>query len=488
MRMNINDLFLGLNVSIPPLLTAETINGVTYNSREVQEGYLFVAIKGFSSDGHNYIQNAINMGAIAVVTEREVPEIDSQKIIVNRTADNRKLLSEVSARFYKFPWEKLQTVGITGTNGKTSTAHMLRWILENSGVSTGVMGTVGHIAGGRSIAATVTTPDSSDISKYMREMVDNGDAACVMEVSSHALALNRVNSVRFDITLFTNISQDHLDFHDSMEDYLNTKIKLFSLMKPEGKCIIGTYTVDYPEIENAIMFGEQIDDCYRISDMQVNLTGSTFVLHNDKRHFNISLITPGRFNIYNATGAIIAAVQLGIPIQQAVTAITSFPGVPGRMESINCSQNFLVAVDYAHTPDALERVLKQGANLAEKRLIVVFGCGGDRDNKKRPIMGRIAAENADLVFVTSDNPRTENPSHIIEEIIAGIPENKPYSAEVDRRKAINDAINEANDGDVVIIAGKGHEDYQILGVKKIHFDDREEAEKGLKGRGYMCAL
>jgi len=488
LRINIGDLFLGLNVNIPPLLTPEIIKGVTYNSREVQEGYLFVAIKGFSSDGHKYIQNAINMGAIAVVTEREVPEIDSPKIIVNQTGNNRELLSEVSARFYKYPWNKLQTVGITGTNGKTSTAHMLRWILENCGVSTGVMGTVGHIAGGRSIAATVTTPDSSDISKYMREMVDNGDTACVMEVSSHALALNRVNSVRFDITLFTNISQDHLDFHDSMEEYLNTKIKLFSLMKPEGKCIIGTYAPDYPELANAITFGEQVDDIYRISDIQIYLTGSTFVLHNDKRFFDISLITPGRFNIYNATGAIIAAVQLGISIEEAIAAVASFPGVPGRMESINGSQNFLVAVDYAHTPDALERVLKQGANLAENRLIAVFGCGGDRDNKKRPIMGRIASENADVVFVTSDNPRTENPDSIIEEIIVGIPKNKPYFVEVDRRTAIKNAINEASDGDVVIIAGKGHEDYQILGVRKIHFDDREEAKKALNGRGYLCAL
>lgn len=486
--MTVNELFLGLNVSFPSGLGSGVIKGITYNSREVQKGFLFVAIKGFASDGHRYIQDAISAGASAVVTEREVPELDSSKIIVNRTGDNRELLSKVSAIFYEFPWEKLQTVGITGTNGKTSTAHMLRWILENNSISCGVMGTVGHIAGGRAIQASVTTPDSSDISKYMREMVDNGDTACVMEVSSHALALDRVNSVRFDITLFTNISQDHLDFHDSMKDYLNTKIKLFSLMKPGGRCIIGTYAPDYPKVKNALFFGEQVNDTYSISDMQVNLTGSEFTLQIANQSFSVTLVTPGRFNIYNATGAIIAAIQLGIPIEQAIEAIASFPGVPGRMESINCSQNFLVAVDYAHTPDALERVLKQGASLAENRLIAVFGCGGDRDNKKRPIMGRIAAENADLVFVTSDNPRTENPANIIDEIIAGIPTDSFYFVEADRRKAIKNAINEARAGDVVIIAGKGHENYQILGVEKIHFDDREEAENALKNRGYLCAL
>ncbi len=486
--MKLNDLLRGTEVSLPAELADELVTGLAYDSRKVFPGFVFVAIKGFSSDGHSFIENALASGAVAVIAERPVTEINSPAVLINPSGDNRNLLAEISAVFFRNPWEEMKTAGITGTNGKTSTAHILRWIMESRGIQTGIMGTVGHIAGGRNISASVTTPESLDVAGYMREMADCGDKVCVMEVSSHALALSRVNNVRFDAALFTNISQDHLDFHPTMEDYLDTKKKIFSLTKKNGVRIVGTYAPGWPEITGSITFGERACDTYRITGIKVRFSGSSFTLCTPEGDYPVIVKAPGRFNIYNAAGAIAAAVQLGVPAACAVKAVSSFPGVPGRMERVDCGQVFLVAVDYAHTPDALERVLKQGVHLAENKLIAVFGCGGDRDNRKRPVMGRIAVENADVVIVTSDNPRTENPSAIINEILAGIPKGFNPLVEQDRSEAIRMAIKMAEEGDVVIIAGKGHEDYQILGKEKIHFDDREQARAALADRRYKCAL
>lgn len=486
--MKLKELLATTEVTVPSVVADKNITMITFDSRQVSPGCLFVAIKGFSSDGHSFIQRALDSGAVAVVAERPVLETDSTLVLVNHAGDNRELLSRITAVFFSHPWEEMKTVGITGTNGKTSTAHILRWIMEDRGIPTGIMGTVGHIAGGREIPASVTTPDSLDVARYMRQMVNCGDKTCVMEVSSHALALCRVNSVRFDVTLFTNISQDHLDFHSTMEEYLNSKKKLFSLTKPGGARIVGTYSPGWPSVKDAVTFGERVEDTYRIKNISVRLSGSSFILCSEEGEYPVTVQAPGRFNVYNAAGAIAAAVQLGVSMEEAVRGVSSFPGVPGRMERVNCGQEYLVAVDYAHTPDALERVLKQGSILAENKLIVVFGCGGDRDNRKRPLMGRIAVENADLVFVTSDNPRTEDQSAIIGDILAGIPEEYKPVVEQDRATAIKLAINGAAEGDVVIIAGKGHEDYQILGVEKIHFDDREQARNALADLGYKCAL
>lgn len=489
--MKLKDLLRETGIIPPSALANREVTGIAYDSREVSPGFLFVAIRGFSTDGHNFIEKALASGAVAVIAERQVPVqgigIENPSLVlINPSGNNRDLLARVSAAFYENPWEQMKTVGITGTNGKTSTAHILRWILEKEGIHTGIMGTVGHVAGGQAIEASVTTPDSLEVARYMRKMISCGDQTCVMEVSSHALALSRVSNVRFDVTLFTNISQDHLDFHSTMDDYLNTKKILFELTKLNGARIVGTYAPGWPKIEGAITFGERVCDTYRIKDISVALSGSTFTLCRLEREITVRVKAPGRFNVYNAAGAIAAAVELGIDIDQAVRAVSSFPGVPGRMERVDCGQNFLVAVDYAHTPDALERVLKQGAILAENNLIAVFGCGGDRDSRKRPVMGRIASEYADLVFVTSDNPRTENPVKIIQDILVGIPETCSPVVEKDRAEAIRMAIKTAGDGDVVIIAGKGHENYQILGEEKIHFDDRERAGDALADRGYKC--
>jgi len=486
--MKLKTLLEGTSVSVPDSFAPALVTGIANDSRNVQPGTVFIAVKGYSSDGHLFIQQALDAGAVAVITEKAVTGIGSSRVLLNPSGDNRALLSLVSSVYFGKPWEELRTIGITGTNGKTSTAHMLRWILEKNGVQTGIMGTVGHIVGGHLIPASVTTPDSLEVAGYMRDMVNSGDMACVMEVSSHALALSRVSDVRFDVTLFTNISQDHLDFHLNMNDYLETKKRLFLLAKQDGSKIVGTYAPDWPIVTGAITFGERIDDTFRISELKGTLTGSTFLFHTSGSSFSATVKAPGMFNIYNAAGAVAAAVQLGIPVQSAIAAVSSFPGVPGRMERVDCGQNFLVAVDYAHTPDALERVLKQGALLAENRLIAVFGCGGDRDSRKRPIMGRIAAENADTVIVTSDNPRTEKPECIINEILSGIPEGCVPIVLQDRATAIRKAISLAQNGDVVVIAGKGHEDYQILGLERIHFDDREQAREALATRGYRCVL
>ncbi len=488
MRITLEDLFVPAGLKPPSCNASVEITDITDDSRRAGPGSLFVAVKGFTTDGHLFIEKALKAGASAVLSEREVPGISTDRLTVNPSGDNRSALAEVSAAFYRYPWMDMKTVGITGTNGKTSTAHMLRWILEKNGIQTGIMGTVGHIAGGTEIEASVTTPGSLQVAGYMRKMADAGDKACVMEVSSHALALHRVSSVRFDGTLFTNISQDHLDFHKDMDEYLKTKIKLFSLMKKNGTAVVGTYSPDWPAIPDAVTFGENDDDSYRISDIHVAPDGSSFTVHCSGMDKKVKISAPGRFNVYNATGALATAVEMGIPLSSAAGAVASFPGVPGRMESVSCGQKFLVAVDYAHTPDALERVLSQGKHLAEGRLLAVFGCGGDRDSRKRPIMGEIASRIADVALVTSDNPRTEDPKEIINDILAGIAERENVLVRPDRAEAIALAVEMAQPGDVVIIAGKGHEDYQILGLKKIHFDDREQARAALDRKGFKCVL
>jgi UDP-N-acetylmuramoyl-L-alanyl-D-glutamate--2,6-diaminopimelate ligase len=464
------------------------VTSVENHSGMVSPGALFIAVKGFSTDGHDYIPEAMEAGAAAVITERAVDYQGSIPVLINPSGDNRSLLAKVSAEFYRHPWREMTAAGITGTNGKTSTAHMLRWILEGNGTPTGIMGTVGHIAAGKSFPASVTTPDSLQVARYMRLMADGGDRACVMEVSSHALHLDRVAQVEFDIALFTNISRDHLDFHGGMDEYFRAKKKIFSLLKSEGHAIVGTYASPWPDIPGALTFGHRAEDHYRITDARSSVAGSTFTLVSPEGSVRAETRAPGRFNVYNAAGALAAAAQAGIRLESAAEALATFTGVPGRMESVDCGQGFLVAVDYAHTPDALERVLSQGKAIAPGRLITVFGCGGDRDSTKRPIMGEIASRLSDIAIVTSDNPRTEDPMTIIRGILEGIPVGCGVKVEPDRALAIEQAVRIAEPGDAVIIAGKGHEDYQILGTKKIHFDDREHARAALAGRGYSCVL
>ena len=473
--MRLDKLLQHTSVSIPDGMASMDISGVHDDSRQVGHGDLFVAVRGFSTDGHIYIDQAVARGAAAVLSEERREDVPG--ILINPEGDNRKVLPGIAAEFYMHPWRSLETYGITGTNGKTSTARMLGWILRKNGRSTGIMGTIGHIVGGREVSAGMTTPGALDTARLMREMVDAGDSCCVMEVSSHALSLDRVESVRFDAAVFTNITQDHLDYHSDMQEYLNCKLHLFDLLKSGGSSLVGTYAEGYPTVPGSVTFGLRSGDDYRVTSMETSLGGIAFRMETGGRSVDVRMGIPGKFNIFNAAGALAAAVERGLDPVDAAVSLADFPGVPGRFQPVQQGQDYLVAVDYAHTPDALRRVLEQASELTEKRVIAVFGAGGDRDSAKRPIMGSIAAGIADRVIVTSDNPRTEDPLQIIEDILRGIPDGAGagVTVEPDRRKAIRLAVAMARRGDVVIIAGKGHEDYQIIGRERNHFDDREEA-------------
>jgi len=477
--MKLKKLLAGEDLSLSPDLEEIEITSIEEDSRLAVPGTLFVALKGFNTDGHRYIGNALESVAAAVLSA-EGPSEDG-RVIFNPSGNNRPILGRLAAVFYDFPWRRLKTVGVTGTNGKTSTVRMLRWILESQGISTGLMGTVGHIVGGGNVPASMTTPGSLETTRMMSRMVQAGDGSCVMEVSSHALALSRVDMVEYDVALFTNISQDHLDYHSDMDDYLRAKLHLFDLIKDGGSALVGTYAPGFPNVKDARTFGPGPEDDYRITDIHTGLEGTEFVFSTGKFQDRVKLSVPGRFNAMNAAGALAAAAEAGLDLAGAVDSLKDFSGVPGRFEPVNRGQGFLVAVDYAHTPDALERVLQQARELAQGRVIAVFGAGGDRDSKKRPLMGGIARRLADLLIITSDNPRTENPGSIIDDILAGTGHDGEMIVEPDRRRAIGLAISSARDGDVVIIAGKGHEDYQIIGREKIHFDDREEAARALEG-------
>jgi UDP-N-acetylmuramoyl-L-alanyl-D-glutamate--2,6-diaminopimelate ligase len=453
------------------------ITGIACDSREVEPGWLFVAVKGFKADGADFVPDALSRGAAAVI--RDGNAAGDYRVLRNRNSGSRELLALLAARFFREPWNGMKTAGITGTNGKTSTAHMLAWILESEGTRTGVLGTVGHTVAGRRLPADVTTPDSLRTAELMRAMVDGGDGACVMEVSSHALSLARVDRVRFDAAVFTNISQDHLDFHGTMEDYLKAKLRLLELLKPGGTAVIGSASPEWPSVPGSVRFGFLPDDDYRVLRHETGIAGSRFDLATPRGTLEVAVRAPGTFSIVNSAGALAAAAVMGIPPEASAGALATFPGVPGRMEPVENRRGILVAVDYAHTPDALERVLTQGRELARGRLISVFGCGGDRDSRKRPLMGAISERLAHLSVVTSDNPRTEDPMEIIRGILSGMDDMENVVVEPDRRRAIRLAVERAEPGDVVIIAGKGHEDYQILGTAKVHFDDREEARSAL---------
>lgn len=478
--MKLAPLLAGTGIEVPDRLAGIEVTAVCNDSRRASPGSLFLAVKGFREDGHGFIANALASGSVAAVAESAV-EVSSGTVLVNPLGDNRALLGLVAARLFGRPWEALKTVGITGTNGKTSSAHMTRWILERHGIRCGLMGTVGHIVSGTSVDAVETTPDSLRVTELMAAMRDGGDAACVMEVSSHALSLRRVEEVRFDAALFTNITQDHLDFHGTMGGYLEAKMHLLDLLKPGGSPVFGTYAPGWIVPPGALTFGSTGGETFVIEAASVSIRGITYRLGGRAGGVSVSMRTPAMVNVYNSAGAIAACVSLGIDAASAAASLAGFPGVPGRLESVDEGQDFLVAVDYAHTPDALERVLMQARELTEGRVIVVFGAGGDRDRAKRPLMGRIAETLADIVFVTSDNPRTEDPRAIIGDILAGTAGSPAVHVEPDRRAAIRSGIAVAAAGDVVIIAGKGHEDYQILGRTRIRFDDREEARTALRG-------
>jgi len=459
------------------------VHGLAYDNRKVEPRDVFFCVRGFTTDGHDFATDAIQRGAAALVVDHlldvDVPQVE--------VADVRRAMAGAAAIFYGDPTAQLNVAGITGTNGKTTTAYLVRSVLEADGRQTGLLGTVKSIVGGVDQEAGRTTPEAIDLQRTFRAMLDAGDSACVMEVSSHALELARVDAVRFAAGVFTNLTQDHLDFHPTMEHYFQAKRKLFSEHET-GVAVIniddpyGRRLAEDPAIGGVVSFGlDSADAVYRATDVQSSLAGSRFTVHS--RDGVITLESPlrGRFNVYNVLGALATARALGVPLEVATAAVREGGQVPGRFETVDEGQPFAVLVDYAHTPDSLENVLQAARNLTDQRVHVVFGCGGDRDRGKRPLMGEIAARLADHVIVTSDNPRSEDPAAIIEEILTGISE--PVEHEVDRRVAIQEAISAAAAGDVVVIAGKGHEQGQeFAGGRKLPFDDVSVAREALRAR------
>ena len=453
------------------------VTNLAYDNRAVEPGALFFCVPGFTRDGHDYAPDAIGRGAVALVVERPldlgVPEI--------RVASVREAMAPAAAAFYGDPTATLQVTGVTGTNGKTTTAFLIRELLEAAGLQTGLLGTVKSVIGGDEREVQRTTPEAIDLQRTFREMLDAGDRACSIEVSSHALELHRADAVHFAAAIFTNLTQDHLDFHETMEDYFRAKLRLF-----ETGPGVSVINVDDPygarlagSVENPVTFAVDRDATYRAVDVETGLSGSRFTVVVGDHRVEVGSPLRGTFNVYNVLGALATAHRLGVGLETIAGAIEHAGQVPGRFEPVDEGQGFAVLVDYAHTPDSLENVLAAARTLTEGRVHVVFGCGGDRDRGKRPLMGEIATRLADRVIVTSDNPRSEDPEAIVAEILEGA--GGDVRAQVDRRSAIAEAIAGAAAGDVVVIAGKGHEQGQeFTGGHKIPFDDVTVAREVLR--------
>ena len=470
--MKLSEVMAGAGV---PAVADVEISDLAYDSRAVRPGTLFFCVPGFTSDGHDYAPTAVEHGAAALVVERPlhlgVPEV--------QVPDARAAMAPAAAAFHGDPTRALDVVGVTGTNGKTTTAFLVRALLEADGRQTGLLGTVTSIVGGEERAVVRTTPEAFDLQRDFAAMRDGGDVACAMEVSSHALELHRADAIHWAVAIFTNLTQDHLDFHPTMEDYFAAKRRLF-----EAGPRAAVVNVDDPygrrlaeELPGALTFGvESPDAAVRATDVAFGLTGSTFTVEGR----TVGTPLPGRFNVLNALGALAAARALGVADNTSIAALAGAGRVPGRFEPVEAGQPFAVLVDYAHTPDSLENVLRAAREIAQRRVIVVFGAGGDRDRGKRPLMGRAARTLADLVVVTSDNPRSEDPEAIIAEITEGTGSGPGVEAMVDRRAAIGHAVALAQEGDVVVIAGKGHEQGQeFAGGRKIPFDDVTVAREAL---------
>jgi UDP-N-acetylmuramoyl-L-alanyl-D-glutamate--2,6-diaminopimelate ligase len=472
------------------------VTAVAYDSRQVTPGSVFVALRGVNTDGAKFAAQAIAAGAIAIVAESERP-VDVT-IPWFRTTSDRAALAALAATFYANPSEELLLVGITGTNGKTTTSYILTSIFEAAGVTCGRIGTVGYRINERELDAPRTTPEAADLQRMLREMLVEGCGACVMEVSSHALSLHRVDGLRFAAGIFTNLTRDHLDFHGDMETYFTAKRRLFELL-PEGA--VSVINVDDRRGSDMVAAAGRpvtyaIDGAadVRPGPLQFSLDGLTFDIRTPRGTIHVRSRLVGRPNAYNILAASAAAMALDLPFSAIEAGITALEHVPGRFQMVSePSDDVRVIVDYAHTDDALKNLLDTARPLASGRIVTVFGCGGDRDRTKRPLMGAVAARLSDLVIVTSDNPRSEDPERIIDEIRRGIVpaadraparghKPTPSLAIVDRRAAIEKAIRDSRPGDLVVIAGKGHEKYQVIGHRSLPFDDVEVARAALARR------
>jgi UDP-N-acetylmuramoyl-L-alanyl-D-glutamate--2,6-diaminopimelate ligase len=455
---------------------AVEIGGLAYDNRAVEPGTLFFCVPGFTRDGHDFAQDAIDRGAAALVVARPlglgVPEVQVE--------DVRAAMAIAAARFFGDPTKRLPVIGVTGTNGKTTTAFLVRSLLEAAGRRTGLLGTVTSVVAGHERPTVRTTPEAIDLQRIFREMLDGGDTACAMEISSHALELRRADGIHVAVAIFTNLTQDHLDFHRTMEDYFLAKRRLFASHLTD----VRVANIDDPygrrlaeEFPGTVTIG----DDYRAASVRGGFTGSDCTFVTPDGDFDVHVPLPGNFNITNALGAWAACRALGVQPDELAAALPNAARVPGRFEPVAEGQPFAVLVDYAHTPDSLENVLQAARELADARVIAVFGAGGDRDRGKRPLMGEIGARLADICLITSDNPRSEDPEAIVAEILAGTGGAANVEHDVDRRASIHRAIALAEPGDVVVIAGKGHEQGQEFeGGRKEPFDDVTVAREALR--------
>lgn len=496
--MKLQDLFLGFPAHFLNSGNPEVFN-IQFDSRKIEPGSLFVAIRGNKSDGHQFLSSAVKSGACALVVAKashknERSQIHSIPVI--EVDDTRKCLDFISAQFYGWPSRNLVFFGITGTNGKTSVGYLLEHIMNGVSQPTGVIGTIDHHLGSQVWSSEMTTPDPIFLQMRLAEMLKLGAKAAALEISSHALEQNRADSVALDVAIFTNLTQDHLDYHLTMDSYFLSKQKLFSEVlqgssKKKKTAVINTsdpwgVQLSVPKDVQKLTYGKsKADFTYEILEMDATKTVFQIEFRNQK-YIAHSTLT-GEHNVQNALAALVATYAVGVDLKLAVSKLQTFRGVPGRLQRV-ASSAVSVFVDYAHSPDALENVLRSlqqirnQAPCARGKIWLVFGCGGDRDKGKRPQMAQIAEKYSDRIMVTSDNPRTELPEAIIADIIAGFSSKAQFEKQVDRKKAIEAVLDQAQSADFVLITGKGHEDYQIMGTKKIHFSDYEVAENYLKGK------
>jgi UDP-N-acetylmuramoyl-L-alanyl-D-glutamate--2,6-diaminopimelate ligase len=474
------------------------VTALTDDSRAVKPGSVFVAVRGERVDGHAFVGKAVEAGAAALVLQKGLNVTAVPSIPVVRVDDSRRVLGVLAGRFYREPASRLCMVGVTGTNGKTTVTYLCKGVLETAGRRVGLIGTVAYQIGDERLPAAHTTPGAVELQALLARMVEAGMNAAVMEVSSHALAMDRTTGCEFDVAIFTNLTQDHLDFHRDMDGYFQAKLRLFADLDPAGRKLRPKRAiVNIDDARGARVCGAsrvpvwtyaiQKPADIRAEDVRLALSGTRFTAATPHGRFPVESRLVGEHNVYNILAAIGVGLHEGLSPEIIQRGIASVVNVPGRFERVEAGQDFTVVVDYAHTDDALLRLLTAAQALKTGRVITVFGCGGDRDRGKRPKMGRVAARLSDVVFLTSDNPRSEDPAAILREIEIGVREALAdrrirYEVIADRRAAIEAAVREARSGDTVLIAGKGHEDYQIVGATRLHFDDREVARAALATR------
>lgn len=487
--MKLKDLVAPLRFQANEIKENPVVHSLEMDSRKVTAGTAFFCVKGYTVDGHDYAKQAEERGAVAIIAERPLP-VSVPVIIVS---DTKRAMAQLACHFYDNPTKKLKLIGVTGTNGKTTVTHLLEQIMQDDGKKTGLIGTMYTKIGNEQYETRNTTPESLTLQQLFAEMVEAGVDRAMMEVSSHALHQGRVRGCDFDVAVFTNLTPDHLDYHDTLDAYLYAKGLLFAQLGNTFSDKVAVLNADDAASQElarmtaatVVTYGIKEQADVKATDIRISASGTSFRLTALNEEVTVSMRLIGMFSVYNALAAATAALVLGEPLAKIKASLEQVKGVAGRFETVDEGQDYTVIVDYAHTPDSLENILKTVREFAKKDMIAIVGCGGDRDRTKRPVMARIAVDYATKAIFTSDNPRSEEPAAIIADMVTGV-EEETYEVILDREEAIKRAVTEAGTGDIVIIAGKGHETYQILNGKTIHFDDREVARRAIKERMSSC--